>query len=142
MQAASPCKKYQDVFFLGFWRYGHFSHHCDGLRQICGHLSPPVLHSHHESLALWSAGSCVLVHQLVILPNPESLDVAAVFLYQLGHSTLLMWTFSGPHTCLLRHTGQLHPAIYGDRISWHCSLPRDPFLLHPNCLLNPENPFS
>ena len=37
-----------DVYFYPFWMYGLSASYCDGLWQVCGHLSPTTLHGHHE----------------------------------------------------------------------------------------------
>jgi len=48
-----------DVFFNPFWMYGWYAAVYDGLWQVCGHLSPTALPSHHEPTPLFLFSFCV-----------------------------------------------------------------------------------
>ena len=50
------------LFCSGFCLFWKLSACNNGLRPLCGHLSPSDVHSHHEPLLLWTADSILLVH--------------------------------------------------------------------------------
>ena len=92
-----------DVLFRTVCRVGWLPPDCDGLWPLCGDLPPPALHSHHECLALWTAGVGVLGHQCptLLLANFNGVEIV---LWQRGDNpSLFLWTQTVGPTCLFWH---------------------------------------
>ena len=74
-----------DEFFHTLCSIGHVSPDRDGLWPLCGHLSPPALHSQHEALALWIDGVDVLDNQCLEFFDSKPNGVVAILMYRLGN---------------------------------------------------------
>ena len=79
-----------DACFHTLCSIGHVSPDRDGLWPLCGHLSPPALHSQHEALALWIDGVDVLDNQCLEFFDSKPNGVVALLMYRLGNPQLFL----------------------------------------------------
>lgn len=57
-----------------------------------GHLPPPALHSRHEPLVLWTAGTDVLDHECPEFLVTKLNNITTVLLHKRWNPALLLWT--------------------------------------------------
>ena len=132
----------QVFFFHCVWMSGQFTLDCDGLWPLCGHLSLPALHGHHEPPGLWAAGSGVLEPQHHSLPAHDLNPFEAVFLQKHEDPTLFLWFSCSPEALLFWHPHQSHSGLFSDYYPRCFSSLWDPLFLLSDFLLHPENVIS